>query len=62
MNETAMNEIILGIPVDIEEGASGLWFGTSPHLRGLLVAEHSEQAVREAIPAAISELLSARPL
>lgn len=55
-----MIETVCGIRVEIEEGKTGLWFGTSPDLRGLLVAEQSADAVRTAVPVAIAELERAR--
>jgi predicted RNase H-like HicB family nuclease len=46
------------IPVNIELGEHGLYYGTSPALRGLLVIGDSVEQVRERIPAALEELRS----
>lgn len=56
MNDVEAEETIDGIRVQIKQGVTGLWFGTSPEMRGLLVAEHSAEAVRRAIPSALRDL------
>jgi hypothetical protein len=47
------------VRVKIEEGTPGLFVATSPDLQGLLVAEHSLEALHNAIPTAVRELLAA---
>lgn len=44
------------IHIQIEEGREGLFYATSPHLKGLLVAKPDLEALYEAIPKAISEM------
>jgi hypothetical protein len=44
------------VRVKIEEGKTGLFYATSPDLKGLLVAEPTIDALDEAIPQAIAEL------
>lgn len=45
--------------VKVKEGKSGLFFATSPELRGLLVAEPTLDALYEFIPEAIRSLYAA---
>ena len=40
-------------------GREGLFYATSPELRGLLVAEHSEEAAWQAVPLAIQAMYEA---
>ncbi len=47
------------VRVSIEEGKTGLFYATSPDLRGLLVAEETLDALDEAIPKAIADLYEA---
>jgi hypothetical protein len=47
------------VRVKIEEGKAGLFYATSPDLKGLLVAEPTIDALDEAIPQAIAELYEA---
>jgi len=47
------------VRVRIEQGREGLFYATSPDLRGLLVAKPDLEALYEAIPQAISELYGA---
>jgi hypothetical protein len=47
------------VRVKIEEGKTGLFFATSPELKGLLVAEATVQEIYEVIPAAIADLYAA---
>jgi hypothetical protein len=44
------------VHVKIREGKTGLFYATSPELKGLLVAEPTIDALENAIPAAISDL------
>lgn len=44
------------IRVRIEEGKEGLFYATSPELKGLLVAEADLEALEKSIPRAIAEL------
>lgn len=46
------------VHVSIEQDKTGLFFATSSQLKGLLVAKHSLDEVRAAIPQAIYELYS----
>ena len=48
------------VPVDVEEGDAGLWYVTSPLVRGLLVADKTEEAALARVPAALRELAGAR--
>jgi predicted RNase H-like HicB family nuclease len=48
------------IPITIERGKHGLYYGTSPALRGLLVAGKSIKDVMARIPQAITELRTAQ--
>jgi hypothetical protein len=45
------------VRIKIEEGKSGLFFATSPDLPGLLVEERTMDALEEAIPQVITNLL-----
>jgi hypothetical protein len=45
--------------VKVQEGKSGLFFATSPELRGFLVAEPTIDALYKAIPEAITNLYAA---
>ena len=45
--------------VKVEEGKTGLFYATSPDLKGLLVAEPTIDALEEAIPGAITDLFAA---
>jgi hypothetical protein len=47
------------VRVRIEEGKTGLFFATSPDLKGLLAAEPTVDALHEAIPKAIVDLYGA---
>jgi hypothetical protein len=47
------------VRIRIEEGQTGLFYATSPDLKGLLVAEPSIDKLYEAIPRAISDLYRA---
>ena len=47
------------VRIKIEEGKAGLFYATSPDLKGLLVAEPTIDALDAAIPAAIAELYAA---
>lgn len=47
------------VRVKTEEGETGLFYATSPDLRGLLVAEPTIDALENAIPKAIAELYEA---
>jgi hypothetical protein len=47
------------VRIKIEEGKAGLFYATSPDLKGLLVAEPTIDALDEAIPQAIAELYEA---
>lgn len=47
------------VRIEIEEGTAGLFYATSKDLPGLLVAKSTMDAVRDAIPAAITEMFAA---
>ena len=47
------------VAVDIEEGLIGLWFATSPMVKGLLVVEHTRHELLSKIPGAITALAMA---
>ena len=47
------------VRVRLEEGKTGLFYATSPDLKGLLVAEPSVDAVVKAVPGAIAEMYKA---
>jgi hypothetical protein len=47
------------VRIKIEEGTPGLFVATSPDLTGLLVAEHSVDALEVAIPNAVKALYAA---
>jgi hypothetical protein len=44
--------------VHIEE-KSGLFFGTSPEIKGLFIAKHSIQEVKDAVPSTVQDLFAA---
>ncbi len=56
MNVTLKAKIVW---VKIEEGDAGLYFATSPELKGLLVAESSLEDLEREIPKAIQDLYAA---
>ena len=57
MSKTERADIIR---VKVEEGKAGLFYATSPDLRGLLVAEPDLDALFEAIPREITNLYAAK--
>jgi len=48
-----------GILVNIELGLAGLYYGTSPHIPGMLIAKPTMQEVIDAVPGAIEQLTAA---
>ena len=44
------------VRVKIEEGEAGLWFATSPDMKGLLVAEKTRNDAERVVPDAIRDL------
>lgn len=44
------------VNVKVEHHTTGMFVATSPELKGLLVAKHSLDDIREAIPQAITEM------
>lgn len=44
------------IPIDIELGSAGLYYGTSPAMKGLLVTGNSIKELMERVPNAVAEL------
>ena len=55
-----MSERATIVRVKVEQGKAGLFYATSPDLRGLLVAEPSFDALFEAVPQAITDLYAAK--
>lgn len=47
------------VRVEREQGKAGLFYATSPDLKGLLVAEKTREALESAIPQAIKDLYAA---
>lgn len=47
------------IRIDIEEGRAGLFYATSPNMKGLLVAENTKEKLLLAVPDAIRDLYAA---
>lgn len=47
------------VRIKIEEGTTGLFYATSPDLKGLLVAEPTIDALEDAIPKAITDMYAA---
>jgi hypothetical protein len=47
------------VRIKIEEGKTGLFYATSPDLPGLLVGEPTIDALEDAIPTAIADLMLA---
>lgn len=45
--------------VKVEEGRTGLFYATSPDLKGLLVAEPTVDALEEAVPKVIADIYAA---
>lgn len=46
-------------PLDIEQGKSGLFYVTSPLVRGLLVSGRSENEALDAVPQTLLDLAAA---
>ena len=46
------------VRVKIEEGKTGLFYATSPDLKGLLVAEPTIEALEESIPKVIADMFA----
>jgi predicted RNase H-like HicB family nuclease len=44
------------IPIEIELGSGGLYYGTSPEMKGLLVTGNSIKELMEKVPNAIAEM------
>lgn len=44
------------VRVRVEKGRAGLYYATSPDLKGLLVGEPTLEALEQAIPAAVADL------
>lgn len=47
------------VRVKVEEGKTGLFYATSPDLKGLLVAEPTIDALEDAIPRVITDMYAA---
>lgn len=47
------------VKVVIDQGKAGLFYATSPNLKGLLVAEHTLEEARAVVPQAIADLFAA---
>lgn len=46
------------ISIEIKQGEHGLYYGTSPNLKGLLIAGESPEGVVAQAPSVIAELIS----
>ena len=57
MTSTALKAKI--VRVKVEEGRAGLFYATSPDLKGFLVAEPTVDALDRAIPLAMADLYAA---
>jgi hypothetical protein len=44
-----------GIHIEIEQGTAGLFYATSPDIKGLLLAEDTIEKVKAAVPGAVSD-------
>jgi hypothetical protein len=53
---------MIKIRIHRERGKAGLFYATSPDLKGLLVAEKTAEDLEKAIPRAIKDLQAARQL
>lgn len=47
--------------LEIEKGTTGLWFVTSPDVRGLLISGLTPDAALAAVPGALRDLAAAAP-
>lgn len=56
MSNITIVTVLCGVPVEIERGEHGLYYGTSPKVRGLLVTGNTYDEVVEQVPRAIEEL------
>jgi hypothetical protein len=52
--------VVDGVRVTIKEGKTGLFFATSPDVKGLLVAEPTKEETLAAVPQALKELAAAK--
>jgi hypothetical protein len=57
MSEATMKARI--VRISCEKGKTGLFYATSPDLKGLLVAEATIDAIQKAIPTAIRDMYAA---
>jgi hypothetical protein len=48
------------VRVEGEQGKAGLFYATSPDLKGFIVAEKTREALEKSIPQAIRDLYAAR--
>jgi hypothetical protein len=51
--------IVLNLPLHVEKGETGIIFVTSPLIRGLLIAEASEEIALRKVHEAVAELARA---
>lgn len=49
-------EVTIRIPIDVEQGDAGLFYITSPLLKGLLVAERTEKEALASLPSRIEDM------
>jgi hypothetical protein len=56
---TAESSLAKVVRVNVEYDSTGLFYATSPDLKGLLVAEPTEEALETAVPQAIRDLYRA---
>lgn len=47
------------LPIKVEQGEAGLWYVTSPLIKGLLVAAHSEVAALRKVQSALTDMARA---
>ena len=52
-------QVTVRIPIDIESGDAGLWYITSPFIKGLLIAEHTEELAEGKLKEAIEDMACA---
>lgn len=56
MSEIVKTVMVDGVRIDIKKRETGLFYATSPDIKGLLVAEYTIKKLKAAIPAAIADL------
>jgi len=46
--------------LDIEQGSAGLWYVTSPDVKGLLIADKTPEGALSQVPQAVREIQEAQ--